>query len=497
MKKLTALLLCLLLTLGCLSLSALAEDAPAPEGTPITDVYGLMEIEEDGTYYLANDILISGDYESPVDFAGTLDGQGHTIVLSNAEISGGLFNHLKGATIKNLNIVEGEEPNSLMMKPASNGTDYLAGALADCGYGTIGNVTVDVNIDVSVLGMATAGGVIGAMQDGALTLVNCVNAGNVSAGRYGGGLVGLALNAVTFNLTVEQCVNYGTITGKYSAGGIVGQNNGNSLGVAIRRCVNYGDVSNSSGNQAGGILAFGKPASSGGIIELSNNINYGYIHNTNIEADNCQIAGIFTRMNCGGGTLILKGNVNYNALELQDGYTAQVVFGILSVATGGLQKGNCEIENNYSVPVKPIDGTTAPEAVGDAALLDDTTFASLNEKYAEVYVEQEGQIALSWMQKAGLGKEAPVIEYDVEGQEEIKEPEVTTDPPSTTEEPEPSDEESQEESSEPEQTTAPAGGEDGGCASSIGAVSAIAMVGLVSIIGVALKKRKNNIDKLI
>ena len=184
-------------------------------------------------------------------------------------------------------------------------------------------------------------------------------------------------------------------------------------------------------------------------------------------------------MNCGGGTLILKGNVNYNALELQDGYTAQVVFGILSVATGGLQKGNCEIENNYSVPVKPIDGTTAPEAVGDATLLDDTTFASLNEKYAEVYVEQEGQIALAWMQEAGLGKEAPVIDYDVEGQEEIKEPEVTPEPPSTTEEPEPSDEESQEESSEPEQTTAPAGGEDGGCASSIGAVSAIAMVGLV------------------
>ena len=34
-------------------------------------------------------------------------------MLSGASISGGLFNSLDGATIKNLNIVEGEEPNNL------------------------------------------------------------------------------------------------------------------------------------------------------------------------------------------------------------------------------------------------------------------------------------------------------------------------------------------------------------------------------------------------
>ena len=193
---------------------------------------------------------------------------------------------------------------------------------------------------------------------------NCVNIGNVSAGRYGAGIVGLAYAAGSYDLIAEQCVNYGTITGKYSAAGIVGQNNGASLGVSIRRCANYGDISNASGNQAGGMMAYAKPSSSSGVIDLSNNINYGYIHNTNIDATNCQIAGIFTRMNGGGGTLYLKGNVNYNELKLQDGYTAQVVFGIMSVATGGLKKTDCEIEHNYSVHVEPIANTTAPESVG-------------------------------------------------------------------------------------------------------------------------------------
>ena len=419
-------------------------------------------------------------------------------MLSGASISGGLFNSLDGATIKNLNIVEGEEPNNLKMKPASNGTDYLAGALADCGYGVIENVVADVDIDVSVLDMATAGGLVGSMQDGELIFRNCVNIGNVSAGRYGAGIVGLAYAAGSYDLIAEQCVNYGTITGKYSAAGIVGQNNGASLGVSIRRCANYGDISNASGNQAGGMMAYAKPSSSSGVIDLSNNINYGYIHNTNIDATNCQIAGIFTRMNGGGGTLYLKGNVNYNELKLQDGYTAQVVFGIMSVATGGLKKTDCEIEHNYSVRVEPIANTTAPESVGDAAELTAETFAALNAAYADVYAEQDGQIVLKWMQEAGLDENAPVIEYDVEGQGEITDQEEEEDPPADdTDEPEPTEQET-EDATEPVQTTAPIQepAEDG-CASLLGSASALIAVPVISAFALALTKKENNIDKRI
>ena len=85
----------------------------------------------------------------------------------------------------------------------------MAGALADCGYGVIENVVADVDIDVSVLDMATAGGLVGSMQDGELIFRNCVNIGNVSAGRYGAGIVGLAYAAGSYDLIAEQCVNYG------------------------------------------------------------------------------------------------------------------------------------------------------------------------------------------------------------------------------------------------------------------------------------------------
>ena len=103
--------------------------ASVPVGTPIATAEELAAIEKDGIYYLADDIVISGEWTSPVGFAGTLNGNGHGIVLDGATVTGGVFNQLDGALVRNLSITEGEKANTLAVK--SN----LFGVFADTAWG--------------------------------------------------------------------------------------------------------------------------------------------------------------------------------------------------------------------------------------------------------------------------------------------------------------------------------------------------------------------------
>ena len=100
MKKTWIWILVCALLVAVLPLSA---GAQAPAGEPVASAEELAAMEPDGTYYLSADVTVTGEWQY-AEFKGTLDGNGHTISLDGATLSGGLFAILNGATVKNLSV---------------------------------------------------------------------------------------------------------------------------------------------------------------------------------------------------------------------------------------------------------------------------------------------------------------------------------------------------------------------------------------------------------
>ena len=200
------------------SLKALATAVKDNDGNGAYNLKGL-------TFYLANDIELSGtwtpisDVAYPADaFAGTFDGNGHTISGLNG--SNGLFGFVNGATIKNLK-VEGT---------ISGSTTGIGGIVGK----TQGPVTIDScvfsgKISASYTETTKAngiGGIVGRVNNGTLKIFNCMNIGDVQAtgtcGRNGmirvGGVLGLSAKSGTI---IKSCYSSGTISDK-PCGGITG-----------------------------------------------------------------------------------------------------------------------------------------------------------------------------------------------------------------------------------------------------------------------------------
>lgn len=176
--------------------SALSGEGVSFEGKAIT-----LGADIDLSDYLAVAELVwvpIGSTTTP--FSGTFNGAGHTIsgiATTAANDNQGLFGVIKGAHISNLTVA-----------------------------GTVS-------------GKANNGGIAGQVQGSASVLssiVNCVNKASVSStGNYTGGIVGSA-----GWVTIQGCVNLGSISGSY-AGGIAGGNN-NKNNLVIRGCCNRGNV---------------------------------------------------------------------------------------------------------------------------------------------------------------------------------------------------------------------------------------------------------------
>ena len=168
-----------------------------PSGTPINDgsefeglfsKSGTVEVGDTGTYYLTNDIVITGF--TGKQFAGTLDGNGHTIYIVASDTA------LSGA---------GDETNG-----------FAVGGLVGVLTGTIKNVRVVIDADITV-GLNSnqkgrIGGVVGRLNGGTLDNVQVVIPSDVTishdTGSYDsgmGGVVGTALGSSTMrNVTVKM-----------------------------------------------------------------------------------------------------------------------------------------------------------------------------------------------------------------------------------------------------------------------------------------------------
>lgn len=89
-KRVVSLLLALILALGFLPAGVLAAGE-----TEVSDQDGLVAMTGSGSYLLTRDITLN-DW-NPIDFSGTLDGNGHTITLNDQPLFGAL-----SGTVKNL-----------------------------------------------------------------------------------------------------------------------------------------------------------------------------------------------------------------------------------------------------------------------------------------------------------------------------------------------------------------------------------------------------------
>jgi hypothetical protein len=104
-------------------------------------------------------------------------------------------------------------------------------------------------------GILGTGGVIGNDESSAFVVRECKNYGEITLGRYSGGIVGYC-----WDIEVSRCFNWGDVTANYNAGGIIGIN---MDGIVIE-CANMGNMSSisTSGAEVGGLVG----EHSGGVV---------------------------------------------------------------------------------------------------------------------------------------------------------------------------------------------------------------------------------------
>jgi hypothetical protein len=311
--------------------------AAEPTGEAITNEAEFLAMTADGTYYLANDITLTKNYEA--DFAGTFDGNGKTVTLVGYV---SMFNKLASATISNLNIVADFTADSSKM--------YGPLAIMANGFFT------DIHTDVKMIFPAEDagnfsnqwGGII-AEFNGAAVLQNSSVSGEIRILSTGGGndiaftvggLVGKAMGGYAFEL--KNCVNYADVeckTYRTSNGGLVGALQGNGK-ITFDGCANYGSVTGMTGDHSGtaGILgAANCNNQANSAVTFLNSRNYGNISDvTNpngkkkdhaiggflgrgygpaaVTAENCINSGNITAVGGGWSTAggILAGVMIYN-----------------------------------------------------------------------------------------------------------------------------------------------------------------------------------------
>ncbi len=247
MKKCLAIILALVMALGCMSFTAFAADLEGFAGGTGTesDPYQIATLTQfenfasivnggnncAGIYFvLTADI---GTTDTPVttmigSFSGHFDGQNHTVTMDihGTELFNGLFGECIYATIANVNTAG-----------SVSGTSATGGL---CGFANGGTFNNCHNFATVSCGNDSSGGVCGILFS---TMTNCSNSGDVtieceSDSKYYGGVCGKNLG------TMANCYNSGTVsvTGTEAIyptiGGVCGYNDS-----VMVNCYNSGVVS--------------------------------------------------------------------------------------------------------------------------------------------------------------------------------------------------------------------------------------------------------------
>lgn len=421
-----------LITAMLLALMPLAVFADTPVGTAIDSADALKDMSSTGTYYLSEDITIEGEW-SYTKFNGTLDGNGHTITFKNATVYGGLFEQFGKGTIKNLNIAQSGTTTWNKAKTTDNANNAGIGGLVAVvkeGDVLIENVTVNVQINVTVSGCRVGGIVGSAGYTDSLIFRNCVFAGsvvnNTTAGpdSFAGGILGGTWSK-NVSLTFEKCINYGTVTGWEVTGGILGytdttDNNYATVSLTIKECINYGQVTSNADTSVGGIVGQHRIITGNagtGKAQIVNCINYGSVHghrkNDPTLGDVCVggIGGRITadKMNLDSNSKF-SGNISYGTLEDNHNPTdgankISPIFANVYGQNNGTVNNAEYAHNYYAGSATPTSNATITGvAIEDAA----ATVEALNAVYPGMYsLLPNGKITLTWAKEAGYADATP------------------------------------------------------------------------------------------
>lgn len=225
-------------------------------------------------------------------FAGTFDGQGHTIYNltmtadergNGAAACAGLFYYTDGAEIKNIGLSHFD-----FTLYNDKGTNIFGAAVAThARLTTIKNITVD-NINIIANGTDACSGTIAGMADGC-TIANCTTSGSISGNWTG--LVGGALGNVGYNsrlYAIETNVQISDDNADGRAGGIVGYVSGATTStIDINNCISKGSLNSSRfGAIIGAVISYKNNASSYNLtVNLSNNTTYDRSHSFIYQAE--------------------------------------------------------------------------------------------------------------------------------------------------------------------------------------------------------------------
>ncbi len=211
--------------------------------------------EKAAYYKLGNNITLPSDLQVYA-FYGILDGDNKEITYSGNEYAGSLFWTLNDATVKNLRI--------------NLGTGTAGKMLSTCTAGNVLIENVEVSGSIKVESNNSGSGYIcfigygdnisyGDRKPATVTIKDCTNKLDVSSDDYS--LWGIAPFIAGYGMpgeesessvTLENCVNEGTI-----AGGYIGWVFGNQSGIENLKSINIKNCSNSNGGSVTGYIDCG------------------------------------------------------------------------------------------------------------------------------------------------------------------------------------------------------------------------------------------------
>ncbi|MCL1853396.1 MAG: cadherin-like beta sandwich domain-containing protein [Peptococcaceae bacterium] len=434
-----ALLLSFIMVVGFTPLTAMAAGhpegrfivTPAQDAVPADAIHIATEAQlaaiggpdSAGKYYvLDNDIDLTAEWTPIEDFAGTFDGQGHSInnlyVLKSSERKyAGLFGKTNmdaynidfiDVTIKNVGVKIGAQGvNAYSWAGAySSVAECYAGGLIGCGGGTItncyttGDVTADSTADTDAdyyksasIANAYAGGLVGY---GGGIITNCYSTGNVTTATYAdadytgsnrdyaGGLIGSGRRTA-----IANCFSTGNVTASVEnycresdihAGGLIGHSFGYSYYsyCTITNSYATGDVTASVYAKSAGNDDHGYYGSTYNLVYAGGMMGYG-----DTPLINCYATGDVTasaealsmpdpQMATAyiyAGGLVASGYMFESAVPIANCYatgdvtTSAKAYNIRNHA-GGLTPFIAPITNCYRLSTQTIEGDTAQGGSG-------------------------------------------------------------------------------------------------------------------------------------
>lgn len=303
---------------------------------------------EGKTVVLTSDIAFDGrvgNFAPISGFAGTFDGQGHTIsginVKTNESGYVALFTELWSAgEIKNLIIKD------CIFESQRNYTQYVAGMVA-YNDGVVRNCNV-LNSEISGNNNdkygGYYGGIVGYNYQG--RIINCCSNGNTIHSTWGtkGGICGYNQNLHGYEDEgrIENCCNLSQVSGSDIVGGIVGTNSSSGL---VRNCYNVGTVTYTGTEEnpyVGGIVGYSK-----------GNVIYCY---TSEEA---------AELNFGSMTGLEEGNKAYPASFMQTAAFTDMLNADLSYCDEWIS-WEIRSESPYPLPMKMTDINNCNKALSEA-----------------------------------------------------------------------------------------------------------------------------------